>query len=85
VRRLTIELEDGLSLRGRVVPARAGVILRASQGEARESKATTGADGSFMLTGLRQGEVCVVVLGGGEPRVLRAVAGGIDLEVRLDR
>lgn len=72
-----IELDLGLALHGAVQPPRAGVVLRASQGEARESIAETDESGSFELTGLRAGPVCVVVLDGDEaPRVLYAEAGG---------
>ncbi|MCK6460864.1 MAG: hypothetical protein L6Q95_13360, partial [Planctomycetes bacterium] len=80
-----IELDLGLALRGRVNPPRAGVVLRASQGEARESVAESDDTGAFTLTGLREGEVCVVVLDGEEdPQVLRAEAGG-HLDVELPR
>lgn len=80
-----IDLDEGLALRGAVRPARAGVVLRASQGEARESVAVSDAWGAFVLTGLREGEVCVVVLDGEEdPRVLSAEAGG-HLDVELAR
>jgi Carboxypeptidase regulatory-like domain len=80
-----IELDTGLALNGRVSPPRAGVILRASQGEARESVAESDETGAFTLTGLRAGEVCVVVLDGEEePQVLRAEAGG-HLDVELPR
>lgn len=80
-----IELDLGLALEGRVSPPRAGVVLRASQGEARESIAESDETGAFTLTGLRAGEVCVVVLDGEEdPQVLRAEAGG-HLDVELPR
>jgi hypothetical protein len=68
-----------------VHPPRAGVILRASQGEARESVAESDETGAFVLTGLREGEVCVVALDGeAEPRVVRAEAGAY-VDVELDR
>jgi hypothetical protein len=78
-----IALDPGLALRGRVHPPRAGVILRASQGEARESVAESDGTGAFVLTGLREGEVCVVALDGdAEPAVVRAEAGGyVDVEL----
>jgi len=80
-----IELDEGLALRGAVHPPSAGIVLRASQGEARESIAESDETGSFVLTGLRAGEVCVVVLDGkGDPRVLSAEAGGY-LDVELAR
>ena len=84
-RRLDILLADGLTLEGRIVPATAGVVLRASQGELRESTATARADGSFTISGLRPGAVRVVVLcGDREPRIVDGVAGET-IEVRLDR
>ncbi|MHC4549645.1 MAG: carboxypeptidase-like regulatory domain-containing protein [Planctomycetota bacterium] len=82
---VVVVLDEGLSLEGRVVPPDAGVVLRASQGEARESRAITREDGSFRLTGLHAGPVCVVVLADGrEPQIVRARAAE-SLEVRLDR
>lgn len=80
-----IDLDEGLALRGTVRPPRAGVVLRASQGEARESVAESDAHGAFALTGLRDGHVCVVVLDGEEePQVLFAQAGA-HLDVELER
>ncbi len=80
-----IDLDEGLALRGSVRPPRAGVVLRASQGEARESLAETDRTGAFVLTGLRSGAVCVVVLDGeDEPQVLFTEAGG-HLDVELFR
>ncbi len=82
---LRVDLDLGLALRGRVHPPRAGVVLRASQGEARESVAESDETGAFVLTGLREGEVCVVVLDDEvEPLVARAEASGF-LDVELDR
>jgi hypothetical protein len=80
-----VVLDEGLALRGTVSPPRAGVVLRASQGEARESVAESDAAGAFALTGLRKGEVMVVVLDGeAEPQVLLSEAGG-RLAVELGR
>ena len=81
---IDVHLDEGLSLRGRVTPPRAGVVLRASQGEARESSATTDENGEFLLTGLKKGEVSVVCLAEGlDPLVVRANAGGhVDVELR---
>jgi hypothetical protein len=78
-----VDLDLGLALRGRVHPPRAGVVLRASQGEARESVAESDETGAFVLTGLRAGPVCVVVLDGeDEPQVLFTEATGhLDVEV----
>ncbi|MFI5403836.1 MAG: carboxypeptidase-like regulatory domain-containing protein [Planctomycetota bacterium] len=78
-----VDLDLGLALRGRVHPPRAGVVLRASQGEARESVAESDETGAFLVTGLREGEVCVVVLDGeDEPQVLFSEAPGhLDVEV----
>ncbi|MHC4973048.1 MAG: carboxypeptidase-like regulatory domain-containing protein [Planctomycetota bacterium] len=82
---VTVVLEEGLAVTGRVTPPLAGVVLRASQGEMRESRAVTGADGSFRITGLRRGPVCVVVLAEGrEPLVLCGTAGE-PLDVRWER
>jgi len=84
-RRVALVLDEGLAVTGRVTPPAAGVVLRASQGEMRESRAVTGADGSFRLTGLRRGPVCVVVLADGRaPLVLRGNAGE-PLNVRWER
>ncbi|MHC4491948.1 MAG: carboxypeptidase-like regulatory domain-containing protein [Planctomycetota bacterium] len=83
--RVAVALDEGLAVTGRVTPPAAGVVLRASQGEMRESVAVTGADGAFRLTGLRRGPVCVVVLADGrEPLVLCGNAGE-PLHVRWER
>lgn len=83
--RVAVVLDEGLAVTGRVTPPRSGVVLRASQGETRESVAVTGPDGSFRITGLRRGPVCVVVLAPErEPLVLFGHAGE-PLDVRWER
>ncbi len=76
-RRLELRLDGGLALEGRVAPPSAGVVVRASQGETRESSATTRADGAFTLKGLRAGPVRVVALAPGRaPAIVDGAAGG---------
>jgi len=83
--RVGVVLDEGLAVHGRVTPPAKGIVLRASQGEMRESRTVTDANGAFRLTGLRRGPVCVVVLADGrEPLVLRGNAGE-PLDVRWER
>lgn len=83
VQALDVGLDAGLALEGRVVPAQAGVQVRASQGELRESVATTDAEGRFRLTGLRAGHVCCVVLAPGEDAFIVGGRAAQSIEVRL--
>ncbi len=80
----SVSLASGWSVRGRVVPARAGVMLFASQGDARQSKATSAADGSFELSGLEPGRTRIVaVLPEGGVAIKDCDAGAtIDMEVK---
>jgi len=84
-KRVAVVLDEGLAVHGRVTPPAAGVVLRASQGEMRESRAVTGADGSFRLTGLRRGPVCVVVLAEGRAPLVVCGNAGEPLDVRWER
>jgi hypothetical protein len=83
--RVAVVLDEGLAVTGRVTPPAAGVVLRASQGEMRESRAVTGADGSFRLTGLKRGPVCVVVLADGREPLVVCGNAGEPLDVRWER
>jgi len=82
---LAVALDEGLALDGRVVPPAAGIAVRASQGEARESAATTDENGAFRLTGLREGPVCLVLLAPDREPLVATARAAEPVEVRWDR
>jgi len=82
---VAVDLDEGLALDGRLLPPRGGVAVRASQGEPRESATRTAEDGTFRLTGLREGPVTLVVLEEGrDPVIVQGAAGGT-VEVEVER
>ena len=84
-RKIDVQLDPGRRIRGMVQPPQAGVRIEAHQGDSNRTVAWSAADGSFELSGLREGEARIVAIPPGDRALVVDAQTGEFLNLEWER